>query len=157
LLLSHEPNLGILSAYIASVNYVYRGSLSKNGVVNFVFVYCKGASQSRLPSIDLHLRYSPTLRSIHMVYILPQNQHDSKLTYSSTYDEILRERRLAPDSSVVLLVPPELDALCAAHILTSLFVRDDVNLRTIPVAGYPSLQSVKHELLQSASVSYDDK
>ncbi|KAG8881426.1 hypothetical protein FRB98_004361 [Tulasnella sp. 332] len=86
-----------------------------------------------------------------MVFILSQNPHNPQLTYSHTYDQILRERRLAPDSSVILLVPPELDALCAAHILTTLFFRDDVNLRTIPVAGYPSLQTAKQELLQSAN------
>ncbi|KAG9028216.1 hypothetical protein FRB95_006751 [Tulasnella sp. JGI-2019a] len=86
-----------------------------------------------------------------MVYILAENPHDSQLTYSSAYDQILRERRLAPDSSVILLVPPELDALCAAHILTTLFARDDVNLRTIPVAGYSSLRTVKQELFQSAN------
>ncbi|KAG8907305.1 hypothetical protein FRB99_004754 [Tulasnella sp. 403] len=100
---------------------------------------------------DSNVDYSPSSEGVSvMVYILPINPPQPHLTYIRTYDELLRSRRLAPDSSVIMLVPPELDALCAAHILSTLFARDDVNLRTIPVAGYPSLQSVKRELLGSA-------
>ena len=89
-----------------------------------------------------------------MVYILPRNPHNPERTYSHAYDQILRERRLAPDSSVILLVPPDLDALCAAHILTTLFERDDVNLRTIPVSSFNDLESEVRELGQSADVGF---
>lgn len=88
-----------------------------------------------------------------MVYILPKNPHRPRLTYNQAYEDILRSRRLAPGSQVILIVPPELDALCAANILETLFVRDDVPYRVIPVAGFHSLQHERDGLLKTAHVS----
>ncbi|KIO29676.1 hypothetical protein M407DRAFT_21261 [Tulasnella calospora MUT 4182] len=83
-----------------------------------------------------------------MVYILPKNNTRPDHTYAKEYNRILKARRTTPDSSIVMLVPPDLDALCAAHILTTLFGRDDANLRTIPVSGFKNLQDVKDSLLE---------
>ncbi|KAG8965065.1 hypothetical protein FRC05_003380 [Tulasnella sp. 425] len=82
-----------------------------------------------------------------MVYILPKNTTRPDYTYAKEYHRILKARRTTPESSIVMLVPPDLDALCAAHILTTLFGRDDANLRTIPVSGFKNLQDVKDSLL----------
>ena len=89
-----------------------------------------------------------------MVYILPQNDEHPRLTYNYVYDDILRSRRTSPDSSVVLLVPPQPDALCAAKILSTLFQREDIRLNIIPVAGYPSLNEEKRTLLDAVDVSF---
>ncbi|KAG9017057.1 hypothetical protein FRB90_001952 [Tulasnella sp. 427] len=89
-----------------------------------------------------------------MVYILPKNPTRPDYTYVKEYNRILKARRTTPDSSIVMLVPPDLDALCAAHILTTLFGRDDANLRTIPVSGFKNLQDVKDSLLEEKDVSY---
>ncbi|KAG8915543.1 hypothetical protein FRC00_003075 [Tulasnella sp. 408] len=83
-----------------------------------------------------------------MVYILPKNNTRPDYTYAKEYSRILKARRTTPESSIVMLVPPDLDALCAAHILTTLFGRDDANLRTIPVSGFKNLQDVKDSLLE---------
>lgn len=89
-----------------------------------------------------------------MVYILPKNSTRPDYTYAKEYQSILKARRTTPDSSIVMLVPPDLDALCAAHILTTLFGRDDANLRTIPVSGFKNLQDVKDSLLDEKDVSH---
>lgn len=101
---------------------------------------------------------SPTL-FIHAcpMFVLPKNDDNPKYTYSRVYEEILQTRRKFKDSSVVMLVPPEPDALCGARILSTLFAREDVRLNIIPVAGYPSLQEEKEILLKSGGVSVVDQ
>lgn len=76
-------------------------------------------------------------------------------TYDVAYRSILAARRRSPSASVasvVLLVSPDVDALCAARMLSSLFKQDDVPYRVIPVSGYPGLEEVRDELQQHAEV-----
>jgi len=85
-----------------------------------------------------------------MVYILPKGRpHVSpELSYTHAYENILRARRQSPhtSASIIMLVPPQLDAICAARMLAALFYQDEVLYRIIPVSGYPSLQLVKQDL-----------
>lgn len=55
---------------------------------------------------------------------------------------------------MVLLVSPDVDALCAARMLSSLFKQDDVPYRIIPVSGYPGLEEIRDELRQHDEVQF---
>ena len=54
---------------------------------------------------------------------------------------------------MILLVAPEVDALCAARMFSVLFKQDDVTYRIIPVSGYPGLEDIRSELMSSQEVS----
>lgn len=45
-----------------------------------------------------------------------------------------------------MLVAPDVDALCAAHMLAELFKQDDVMYRIIPVSGHAELERLRDEL-----------
>lgn len=78
-------------------------------------------------------------------------------TYENAYKSILAARRRSSTfsaASVVILVAPEVDALCAARILSSLFRQDDVPYRIIPVSGFNGLKEIRDELLNHAEVRY---
>ena len=85
-----------------------------------------------------------------MVYLPPpQLASSSRPSYSDAYNNILAAHRRSPltsASSVILLVAPDVDALCAAKMLAELLKQDDVMHRTIPVSGVAELESMKDEL-----------
>ncbi|KAG8954563.1 hypothetical protein FRC03_011424 [Tulasnella sp. 419] len=84
----------------------------------------------------------------HMVYIVARNPRNrDERPFSRAYDSIVRECRRHPAWHVKVLVPAQVDALCAAQLLLSLFSKDDVQYTIIPVSGYPNLTQVKDELL----------
>ncbi|KAF8306245.1 CDC45-like protein [Clavulina sp. PMI_390] len=90
-----------------------------------------------------------------MVYASATTTSPRQKTYDAAYRSILAARRRSPSqavASVVLLVAPEVDALCAARMLSSLFKQDDVPYRIIPVSGYPGLEEVRNELLERAEL-----
>ncbi|MCO5585490.1 hypothetical protein L7F22_039423 [Adiantum nelumboides] len=72
--------------------------------------------------------------------------------YSQAYTSILKAARGATSSSiangaspVLILVSVDIDALCAARSLTSLFAEDDIAHRICPVDGYATLNKIIEE------------
>lgn len=59
--------------------------------------------------------------------------------YRSAYDLILDRTRGRNSCSTYLLVAPEVDAVCAARLLSSLLKTDDVQHLTIPVGSWAEL------------------
>ncbi|KAG8217392.1 CDC45 family [Butyriboletus roseoflavus] len=86
-----------------------------------------------------------------MVYLPPPHLASaSRPSYGDAYSTILAAHRRSPltsASSVILLVAPDVDALCAAKMLAELLKQDDVMHRTIPVSGVAELESMKDELV----------
>lgn len=94
-----------------------------------------------------------------MVFVGATPSAGNRKTYEHAYRSILAARRRSPSTSaasVVLLVAPDVDALCAARMLSMLFRQDDVSYRIIPVSGFTGLQEVSYELVEHAGVSLTD-
>jgi cell division control protein 45 len=92
-----------------------------------------------------------------MVFVTPNTSSGRGKTYESAYKSILTSRRRSPSTSaasVILLVAPEVDALCAARMFSVLFKQDDVTYRIIPVSGYPGLEEIRNELMTHQEVSW---
>ncbi|KAI4525803.1 CDC45-like protein [Schizophyllum commune Loenen D] len=85
-----------------------------------------------------------------MVYLPPpQFASAGEQSYAEAYQDILNSFRSAPlnaASSVIMLVAPDVDALCAARMLSDLFKQDDVIFRIIPVSGISELERIKEDL-----------
>ncbi|KAL4074558.1 CDC45 family [Scleroderma yunnanense] len=85
-----------------------------------------------------------------MVYLAPPHLASaSKPSYAEAYADIIAAHRRSPltsASSVVLLVAPDVDALCAAKMLAELLMQDDIMHRIIPVSGIAELENMKYEL-----------
>ncbi|KAJ8093268.1 DNA replication initiation factor cdc45 [Marasmius tenuissimus] len=83
-----------------------------------------------------------------MVYLPPPPT--TRPSYAEAYQNILTAHRRSPltsASSVIMLVAPDVDALCAARMMASLFKQDDVIYRIIPVSGISELEKVRDELM----------
>lgn len=92
-----------------------------------------------------------------MVFACASASSAERKTYDGAYLSILaarRRRSASRTASVVLLVSPDVDALCAARMLSSLFKHDDVPYRIIPVSGYPALEDVRAELRRRDEVRF---
>lgn len=94
-----------------------------------------------------------------MVYLPPPTARgegsSNRRSYNHAYNKILNAHRtnpLASASSVVLLVAPDVDALCAARMFASLFRQDDVMYQIKPVSGIAELEHVRDELMTSSEV-----
>lgn len=89
-------------------------------------------------------------RALVMVFLPPPHlASSSRPSYGEAYASILAAHRRSPltsASSVILLVAPDVDALCAAKMLAELFKQDDVMHRIIPVSGVAELEAMKDEL-----------
>jgi cell division control protein 45 len=85
-----------------------------------------------------------------MVYIPPPHlAQQGKQSYPDAYNNIISAYRRSPQtsaSSVIMLVAPDVDALCASRMLASLFKDDDILYRIIPVSSVQELQDLKNEL-----------
>lgn len=85
-----------------------------------------------------------------MVFLAPPHLASaSKPSYAQAYADILAAHRRSPltsASSVILLVAPDVDALCAAKMLAEFFMQDDIMHRIIPVSGIAELENMKDEL-----------
>ncbi|KAJ7724088.1 CDC45-like protein [Mycena maculata] len=86
-----------------------------------------------------------------MVYLPPpQLATASRPSYAEAYSNILKAHRQSPltsAASVIILVAPDVDALCAARMLADLFKQDDVMYRVIPVSGVTELERIRDELV----------
>jgi len=85
-----------------------------------------------------------------MVYLAPPHLASaSKPSYAEAYANILATHRRSPltsASSVILLVAPDVDAICAAKMLAEILMQDDIMHRIIPVSGIAELENMKYEL-----------
>lgn len=90
------------------------------------------------------------------MYLLPPHlAGPSQPSYGQTYTSILAAHRQSPTtsaSSVIILVAPDVDALCAARMLADLFKQDDVMYRIIPISGLAALESQRNELMNYPEV-----
>lgn len=89
-----------------------------------------------------------------MVY-LPLEASASRPSYAEAYGNILKAHRQSPltsAASVIMLVAPDVDALCAARMLADLFKQDDVMYKIIPVSGVSELENVRDELVMVSEV-----
>lgn len=93
-----------------------------------------------------------------MVYLPPpQYVSETRPSYSEAYSKILATHRRSPltsASSIIILVAPDVDALCAARMLAELFKQDDVMHRIMPVAGVAELERKRDELISYDEVQY---
>ncbi|KAI0035725.1 CDC45-like protein [Vararia minispora EC-137] len=87
-----------------------------------------------------------------MVYLCPPHlASPSRPSYTDAYSDILAAHRRSPHtsaSSVIILVAPDVDALCAGRMLAELFKHDDVMHRIVPVAGGAHFNNVCEELAE---------
>lgn len=94
-----------------------------------------------------------------MVYLPPPHlETPQRLGYERAYADILASHRRAPRSSaasLIVLVAPNVDALCAARMLADLFKQDDIMHRTIPVSGMSELERIRDDLATAAEVRDD--
>ncbi|KAJ3811012.1 CDC45-like protein [Lentinula lateritia] len=85
-----------------------------------------------------------------MVYLAPPDISRNRPSYAEAYGKILKAHRESPltsASSVIMLVAPDVDALCAARMMAELFRQDDVIYRIMPISGIAELERVRDELI----------
>jgi cell division control protein 45 len=91
-----------------------------------------------------------------MVFIPPPHLASaSRPSYAETYNNILAAHRRSPlsaASSVIILVAPDVDALCAAKMFAELFKQDDVMHRITPLSGIADLERMRDELIAYSEV-----
>jgi cell division control protein 45 len=85
-----------------------------------------------------------------MVYLSPPHLANAgRPSYAEAYAKILADFRSSPltsASSVLILVAPDADAVCAARMLSDLFNQDDVIHRIKPVSGFDELERIRDDL-----------
>ncbi|KDR81482.1 hypothetical protein GALMADRAFT_89457 [Galerina marginata CBS 339.88] len=85
-----------------------------------------------------------------MVYLPLPSLAGTHPSYQEAYNRILSSHRrspLASASSVILLVAPNVDALCASRMLATLFKHDDIAYRIIPVSGRDDVDDLREVLI----------
>jgi cell division control protein 45 len=90
-----------------------------------------------------------------MYLVPPYLATASRPSYADAYTRILAAHRRSPlssASSVIILVAPDVDALCAAKMLSELFKQDDVIYRIIPVSGIDDLSRIRDDLVSYPEV-----
>ena len=92
------------------------------------------------------------------MYIVPAHLKSATnpVSYQDAYNDILQQHRRTPQtsaSSIMIIVAPDVDALCAARMLETLLRQDNITHRIRPVAGLTALVDVKNELLDYHDVS----
>jgi cell division control protein 45 len=109
--------------------------------------YVRHASRQSLPEIEFSMVFIPP----------PHLASASRPSYAETYNNILAVHRRSPlsaASSVIILVAPDADALCAAKMLAELFKQDDVMHRITPLSGIADLERVRDELITYSEVCH---
>lgn len=70
----------------------------------------------------------------------------SSLYFTRAYDHIVESSRGSLSSRTFVLVSPDVDAICAAHLLHDMFALDLVPNTIIPVASWSELSAVQERL-----------
>jgi cell division control protein 45 len=65
--------------------------------------------------------------------------HIPSTSYSVAYSHILSRARGSPACTTYLFVAPDVDALCAARLLSGMLKTDDVAHQTVPVGSWVQL------------------
>lgn len=91
-----------------------------------------------------------------MVYLPPPHLADAgRPSYAEAYAKIIATFRSSPltsASSILILVAPDADAVCAARMLSDLFNQDDVIHRIRPVSGFDELERIRDDLIDYTEV-----
>ncbi|KAI0065481.1 CDC45-like protein [Artomyces pyxidatus] len=91
-----------------------------------------------------------------MVFLPPPHLASAtRPSYAEAYSNILAAHRRSPltsASSVIILVAPDVDALCAAKMLAELLKQDDVMHRIVPLSGIADLERMRDELMTYAEL-----
>lgn len=90
-----------------------------------------------------------------MVYLPPPHLADDRRSYLEAYKDILTSHRRSPlssASSVIMLVAPNVDALCASKMFARLFKLDDVIYSIIPISGLNEFEERINELKPNTTV-----
>ncbi|KAG6917784.1 hypothetical protein DXG01_001056 [Tephrocybe rancida] len=86
------------------------------------------------------------------MYVLPPYLANGALSYAELYAEILATYRSSPlssASSVTMLVSTDVDALCAARMLSTLLQQDDIIHRIIPTPGFTELMEAADDAVSN--------
>ena len=89
------------------------------------------------------------------MHLPPPQLAGNRRSYLEAYNEILSSHRRSPlssASSVIMLVTPNVDALCASRMFASLFKHDDVIYRIIPVSGLNEFERITDALRENTAV-----
>ncbi|EPT06085.1 hypothetical protein FOMPIDRAFT_1154831 [Fomitopsis schrenkii] len=91
-----------------------------------------------------------------MVYLPPPHlASETRPSYGEAYAKILATHRRSPStsaSSVIILVAPDVDAICAAQMLAELFKQDDVMYRIVPISSHTEFERMRDELATYSDV-----
>jgi cell division control protein 45 len=104
---------------------------------------------------DAIIKYYHFQVSTNMVYLPPPHLAGNRPSYLEAYKNILTSHRRSPmssASSVIMLVAPNVDALCASQMFARLFKLDDVMYHIIPVSGLNEFEERTNELRQNTAV-----
>jgi cell division control protein 45 len=66
--------------------------------------------------------------------------------FRTAYDTIVARSRGTASPTTFILVSPDVDAICAAHVLHDLLRTDDIVNTIIPVGSWSELESVQERL-----------
>ena len=91
----------------------------------------------------------------------------NRRSYPRAYREILASARASSSSgsssgtgqvSILILVAPDVDALCACRILVGLLKHDQIGYNVVPVSGWSELARVNREMVDGdGKVGESDK
>ena len=104
---------------------------------------------------DLSFKFVYLLLTVKMGWIPAPHLAGERPSYRQMYNKILSDYRQAPLSSasaVIMLVAPNVDALCASRMLAAMFKHDDIGYRIIPVSGRLGLENVNEDLVDNKEV-----
>ncbi|KAI5123336.1 hypothetical protein M0805_001761 [Coniferiporia weirii] len=91
-----------------------------------------------------------------MVYLPPPHlETPTRPGYERAYHDILATHRRSPlssASSLIMLVAPDVDALCASRMLADLLKQDDIMHRIIPVSGMNELERIRDDMVSNAEL-----
>ncbi|KAK4051987.1 DNA replication initiation factor cdc45 [Microbotryomycetes sp. JL221] len=81
-----------------------------------------------------------------VVAVASYRMHIPASLYPTAYHSIVSRARGASSATTFVLVSPDVDALCAARLLTNLLKNDDVVNTLIPVASWSELEQLRTRL-----------
>lgn len=91
-----------------------------------------------------------------MVYLPPPHlETPNRPGYERAYNDIVATHRRSPlssASSLIMLVAPDVDAVCASRMLADLLKQDDIMHRIVPVSGMDELERIRDELVQNSEL-----
>jgi cell division control protein 45 len=96
-----------------------------------------------------------TRAQLTQMFLGPPNPALKNKSFDEAYNRILAQHRRSPmtsASSVIILVAPDVDALCASKMLADLLKQDEILHRIIPVSGIAELERWRDDLVSYKEV-----